>query len=52
MGLASVKITEKYLKHVFGMEAVEFIERTGKIKRKINGFHHDYLEAIRKEWCS
>jgi len=28
MGLESVKVTEKYLKHIFGVEAVEFIERT------------------------
>ena len=30
------------------MEALEIIEKSGRIKRKINRFHHDYLNRLEK----
>lgn len=48
LGFEFVQITEKYLKHFFGIELEEVIKRSGLVKKRIGGFHHDYLETLEK----
>ena len=42
-------LTERALKHVLGIEIKTKTLATGKIKRKLTGFHHDYKNLLEKD---
>lgn len=48
LGFESVQITERYLKHIFGIEIEEVVKRSGLVKKRLSGFHHDYLENLER----
>jgi len=48
VGFKVVNITEKYLKHIFGIEIGQTIHRSGLVKMKLSGFHHDYQGILEK----